>query len=163
MTTVFLGLGSNRGDRKKNILNAIKLLKKNGQKVLRVSLLHETKPYGYKKQKKFLNAAVKLKTKLLPLELFELCKKIEKEIGRDLRERLSWGKCVFCSKLCNSFFGGGFMCNSCVIIFHQKGKGVSPLLAPKTLKNLPLGRDHERRCLFFMKWTQSFKVAAGFF
>jgi len=89
MTTVFLGLGSNRGDRKKNILNAIKLLKKNGQKVLRASLLRETKPYGYKKQKKFLNAAVKLKTKLLPLELFELCKKIEKEIGRTKSFR--WG------------------------------------------------------------------------
>ncbi|MDO8734963.1 MAG: 2-amino-4-hydroxy-6-hydroxymethyldihydropteridine diphosphokinase [Elusimicrobiota bacterium] len=89
MTTVFLGLGSNRGDRKKNILKAIKLLKESGQKVLRLSSMHETKPYGYKKQKKFLNAAVKLKTKLLPLELLELCKKIEKKIGRTKSFR--WG------------------------------------------------------------------------
>lgn len=89
MTTVFLGLGSNRGDRKKNILKAIELLKKSGQKVLRLSSLRETKPYGYKKQKKFLNAAVKLKTKLLPSELLELCKKIETKIGRTKSFR--WG------------------------------------------------------------------------
>ncbi len=89
MTTVFLGLGSNRGDRKKNISKAIKLLEKSGQKVLRVSSLRETKPYGYKKQKKFLNAVVKLKTKLLPLELLKLCKKIEKKIGRT--ESFRWG------------------------------------------------------------------------
>ena len=89
MTTVFLGLGSNRGDRKKNILKAIKLLKTSGQKVLRLSSLCETKPYGYKKQKKFLNAVVKLKTKLLPSELLELCKKIEKKIGRTKSFR--WG------------------------------------------------------------------------
>ncbi|PIU83706.1 MAG: 2-amino-4-hydroxy-6-hydroxymethyldihydropteridine diphosphokinase [Elusimicrobia bacterium CG06_land_8_20_14_3_00_38_11] len=89
MTTVFLGLGSNRGNRKKNILRAIKLLKRSGQKVLRLSSLRETKPYGYKKQKKFLNAVVKLKTKLLPSELLELCKKIEKKIGRTKSFR--WG------------------------------------------------------------------------
>ena len=89
MTTVFLGLGSNRGDRKKNILKAIKLLEKSGQKVLRLSSLRETKPYGYKKQKKFLNAVVKLKTKLLPSELLELCKKIEKKIGRT--KSFCWG------------------------------------------------------------------------
>ncbi|MFA5779409.1 MAG: 2-amino-4-hydroxy-6-hydroxymethyldihydropteridine diphosphokinase [Elusimicrobiota bacterium] len=89
MTTVFLGLGSNRGDRKKNILKAIKLLKESGQKVLRLSSLLETKPYGYKKQKKFLNAVVKLRTKLLPSELLELCKKIEKKTGRTKSFR--WG------------------------------------------------------------------------
>lgn len=89
MTTVFLGLGSNSGDRKKNILKAIKLLEKSGQKVLRLSSLRETKPYGYKKQKNFFNAVVKLKTKLLPLELLELCKKIEKKIGRTKSFR--WG------------------------------------------------------------------------
>ncbi len=89
MTTVFLGLGSNRGDRKKNILKAIKLLEKNSQKVLRLSSLRETKPYGYKKQKKFLNAVIKLKTKLSPSELLELCKKIEKKIGR--KKSFRWG------------------------------------------------------------------------
>ncbi|MBI5573214.1 MAG: 2-amino-4-hydroxy-6-hydroxymethyldihydropteridine diphosphokinase [Elusimicrobia bacterium] len=89
MMTIFLGLGSNKGDRKKNILKAIKLLKKSGQKVLRLSELRETKPYGYKKQKKFLNAVAKLKTKLLPSELLELCKKIEKKIGRTKSFR--WG------------------------------------------------------------------------
>jgi len=89
MTTVFLGLGSNRGDRKRNILKATKLLEKSEQKVLRASSLRETKPYGYKKQKKFLNAVVKVKTKLLPSELLELCRKIEKKIGR--KKSFRWG------------------------------------------------------------------------
>lgn len=89
MTTVFLGLGSNKGNRKENILKAVKLLEENGQKVMRMSSLRETKPYGYKKQKNFLNAAVKLKTKLMPLELLELCKRIEKKIGRTKSFR--WG------------------------------------------------------------------------
>lgn len=89
MTTVFIGLGSNKGNRKKNILSAVKLLKKNGQKVLETSRIAETAPYGYRKQKKFLNAVVKIKTGLSPLGLLKLCKKIEKELGRT--ESFRWG------------------------------------------------------------------------
>ncbi|MEW6556646.1 MAG: 2-amino-4-hydroxy-6-hydroxymethyldihydropteridine diphosphokinase [Elusimicrobiota bacterium] len=89
MTIVFIGLGSNKGNRKKNILSAIELLKKNGQKILKKSSIYETKPYGYKKQKKFLNAVVKLKTNLSPLALLKLCKKVETAIGRTNSFR--WG------------------------------------------------------------------------
>ncbi|MFH1541059.1 MAG: 2-amino-4-hydroxy-6-hydroxymethyldihydropteridine diphosphokinase [Elusimicrobiota bacterium] len=89
MTTIFLGLGSNKGNRKKNILNSIKLLEESGQKILQLSSLRETKPYGYKKQNSFLNAVVKLKTKLLPSELLKCCKKIEKKIGRT--KNFKWG------------------------------------------------------------------------
>lgn len=82
MTNVYIGLGSNRGNRKRNILKAVELLKDNGQKILKISSFYETKPYGYKNQKKFLNAAAKLKTELPPQKLFKLCKKIEKKVGR---------------------------------------------------------------------------------
>ena len=84
MTDVFVGLGSNKGNRKRNILRAVKLLERNSQRILKVSSIRETRPYGYKKQGLFLNAAVKLKTKFL-----FLCKKIEKEIGR--RKSHQWG------------------------------------------------------------------------
>lgn len=89
MITVFVGIGSNRGDRRKNILRAVELLKTNGQKILKISSIRETRPYGYKKQHLFLNAAVKLKTKLLPEDFLLLCKKIEKEIGR--KKSFKWG------------------------------------------------------------------------
>lgn len=89
MANVFVGLGSNKGNRKKNILRAIELLKKNSQKILKISSICETKPYGYKKQRKFLNAVVKLKTVLSPGNFLLLCKKVEKEIGREKSSR--WG------------------------------------------------------------------------
>ena len=82
MTNVYIGLGSNKGNRKKNILKAVKLLKDSGQKILKISSFYETKPYGYKNQKNFTNAVAKLKTDLPPEKLLNLCKKIEKKVGR---------------------------------------------------------------------------------
>jgi len=82
MTTVFIGLGSNKGNREKNIAKAVELLGESGQKILKKSSLYETEPYGYKKQRNFFNAVVKIQTKLPPLELHKLCVKIEKKIGR---------------------------------------------------------------------------------
>ncbi|OGS45765.1 MAG: 2-amino-4-hydroxy-6-hydroxymethyldihydropteridine diphosphokinase [Elusimicrobia bacterium RIFOXYD2_FULL_34_15] len=88
MPIVYVGLGSNRGDKEKNILKAITLLKENGQKILKTSSIYKTKPYGYKEQKDFLNAVVKLRTKLNPENFLILCKKIESEIGRKKSFRL---------------------------------------------------------------------------
>jgi len=89
MVNVYIGLGSNRGNRKKNILKALELLKDNDQKILKMSSFCETEPYGYKNQRKFLNIAAKLKTDLPPEKFLNLCKKIEKEVGR--MDRLRWG------------------------------------------------------------------------
>ncbi len=81
-TIAYLGLGSNLGDRKKNILEAAALLKLNGIQILKISSIIETDPVGYEKQNKFLNAALKVSTCLAPEKLLELCKKCEKIIGR---------------------------------------------------------------------------------
>lgn len=89
MTNVYIGFGSNRGGRKKNILKALALLESNSLKILKISSFYETVPYGFKKQKKFLNGVVKLKTSLPPEKLLGLCKKIEKEAGRVPSRR--WG------------------------------------------------------------------------
>jgi 2-amino-4-hydroxy-6-hydroxymethyldihydropteridine diphosphokinase len=89
MATVFIGLGSNKGNRKNNILRAIDLLEKSGQKVLKTSKIYNTAPYGYLKQRSFLNAVIRLKTELLPKKLLKLCKDIEKEIGR--KKSFRWG------------------------------------------------------------------------
>lgn len=83
MTKAFLGVGSNLGDRKKNINTAIEKLKNiEGIEVARVSSLIETEPEGGPSQNKFLNGTIEIKTKLLPHELLRQLKRIEKELGR---------------------------------------------------------------------------------
>ena len=89
MTNVYIGLGSNKGSRKKNIMRALSLLSKNRQRVLKVSSFFETQPYGCEKQGPFLNAAAKIGTALPPEKLLVLLKSIEKEVGRTRSFR--WG------------------------------------------------------------------------
>jgi 2-amino-4-hydroxy-6-hydroxymethyldihydropteridine diphosphokinase len=82
MSIAFLSLGSNLGDRWKNLERAIKELSSLG-KVLKVSQFYETKPYGYFDQPDFLNAALLLETHLEPETLLHRIKEIEKNMGRE--------------------------------------------------------------------------------
>ncbi|MFC1978712.1 2-amino-4-hydroxy-6-hydroxymethyldihydropteridine diphosphokinase [Chloroflexota bacterium] len=78
---VYLGLGSNLGDRESNLLDAIERL---GEKVVvqQISSPYDTEPVGYADQPRFLNAVVKADTKLTPDDLLKFLKKIEVELGR---------------------------------------------------------------------------------
>jgi len=89
MAIVYIGLGSNLGDRHKNCLAAVERLRQNGLLVTRQSSLHETKPWGLTEQPDFINMAVEAETDLGPAELLELLKIIEKDMGRRGAER--WG------------------------------------------------------------------------
>ena len=90
MATVYLGLGSNLGDREKNISSAIEQLKNNKDiKVLKEASVIETEPEGDVHQNKFLNTAVKIETGLAPLPLLDLCLSIEDQLGR--ARRTKWG------------------------------------------------------------------------
>lgn len=79
--TVFIGLGSNLGEREKNLKEAIELLSRKCEIVQR-SAVHETEPFGFEDQPMFLNQIVEARTKLEPLKLLEFLKGIEKKIGR---------------------------------------------------------------------------------
>lgn len=81
MADVFIGIGSNIGDREENIRKAISLIKEKC-KILKMSPLYETEPVGYRKQGWFLNCAVKVKTDLKPQKLLEFLQSIEKRLGR---------------------------------------------------------------------------------
>jgi len=81
MATVYLGLGSNLGDRKQNLSQALKLLSKQVV-VEQVSSVYETEPVGYKSQPLFLNAVCRVSTELNPKQLLRLAKKIEAKLGR---------------------------------------------------------------------------------
>jgi len=85
MVTCLLGIGSNLGNRRKNIrlaLQEINAMK--GTKIIKLSRIIETKPVGGPPaQGKFLNAALKIKTSLTPIKLLKKLKEIEKNLGRE--------------------------------------------------------------------------------
>jgi 2-amino-4-hydroxy-6-hydroxymethyldihydropteridine diphosphokinase len=87
---IVLGLGSNLGEREKNIIAAIVALKKHPDIVIhKVSSLYETEPVGVKEQPGFLNAVISIVTQLPPLELLEICLGVERDLGRIRKQR--WG------------------------------------------------------------------------
>lgn len=84
MPVCFIGIGSNLGDRKKNIRIALsKIEQLKGTRIIKISRIIQTEPQEVtSKQSKFLNAAVKIQTSLTPVMLFKKLQKIEIELGR---------------------------------------------------------------------------------
>jgi 2-amino-4-hydroxy-6-hydroxymethyldihydropteridine diphosphokinase len=78
---VYLGLGSNMGDRAANIREALKRLHERAP-IETVSSLYETPPVGYTEQPHFLNAVCKATTELSPEELLHVAKEIERAMLR---------------------------------------------------------------------------------
>lgn len=89
MARVFIGIGSNIGDRKANCLSAVDKMAKLGISVRQVSPLYETEPWGLKDQPGFINAVTEADTDHCPRKLLTTLKQIEAEMGR--REALKWG------------------------------------------------------------------------
>ena len=89
MKGIFLGLGTNLGDRNQNLTNAINLISQQIGNVTKQSSKHETKAWGKTDQPNFLNMVIKIETKLTPHFLLEKCLSIENEIGRVRKEK--WG------------------------------------------------------------------------
>jgi len=78
----YLSLGSNIGDRKKNLRDACSLLEKAHIKILRSSSIYETQPVDFVSQPWFLNQMLEVSTGQLPDELLEIIKKIEATMDR---------------------------------------------------------------------------------
>lgn len=86
----YLGMGSNMGDRKANLEEAIRMLSEDEEcRVAAVSSFITTKPVGYLDQDDFLNGALHLKTLRTPDGLLELIGRIEKALGRE--RKIHWG------------------------------------------------------------------------
>jgi 2-amino-4-hydroxy-6-hydroxymethyldihydropteridine diphosphokinase len=81
MVTVYLGLGSNLGDRKQNLSKALKLLSEQVA-IEQLSSVYETEPVGFKDQPLFLNVACRITTTLSPEKLLDFVKRIETDMGR---------------------------------------------------------------------------------
>ena len=79
---VFLGLGSNLGDREENIRKAISLIGERVGLVIRQSSLIETEPWGFESDNKFLNAVILCETTLTPRQLLRTTQRIERDLGK---------------------------------------------------------------------------------
>lgn len=90
MSTAYVALGSNLGNREENLRTALKHLQDNGVEVVKVSTFIETEPYGVTDQPGFVNAVCQVETELAPLELLRLLLSIEQQMGRVRLRR--WGE-----------------------------------------------------------------------
>lgn len=86
---VFLGLGSNVGDRVANVRTAYNHIHRLIGKVAKYSHLYETQPWGNEEQEPFINQVIMINTTMDPRELLEATTKIEREMGRVRKEK--WG------------------------------------------------------------------------
>jgi len=84
---VFLAIGSNLGNKKKNIELAKSKLERNNIKIIKSSKNYETLSWPNKKKPKFVNIVLKIKTFHSPQELMKKCLYIEKELGRERNKK----------------------------------------------------------------------------
>ena len=85
MATVYLGLGTNIGNKKENLTRAIETLSLALGHYTALSSFIETAPWGFESDNTFLNCAVAFETVLLPEELLGTTERIERELGRTVK------------------------------------------------------------------------------
>lgn len=90
MTRAYIGLGSNQGDPKENIKQALHILHNSKDiKITHVSSLYLTEPVGYEDQPWFYNCVAEVSTSLDPFELLKALQRIENALGRV--RTIRWG------------------------------------------------------------------------
>jgi len=82
MNIVFLGIGTNFGDRESNLKEAVARIEKHIGPVLKSSTVYETEPWGFQSGDEFLNIVVKVETKLNPTGLLKRILMVESLLGR---------------------------------------------------------------------------------
>ncbi len=82
MATVYLGLGSNLGNKEENLHHAIRKIEDRVGKVVSRSAFYPTEPWGFESQNTFVNAAIGVDTVWSPEELLKRLRDIETEMGR---------------------------------------------------------------------------------
>lgn len=98
MEQVYLGLGSNLGDRQANLEEAISQITTEVGAVISSSSVMETPAWGFLGPP-FFNLVIKIKTKLNPIELLQRLKAIEKKMGRSTKTKVEDGKSIYTDRL----------------------------------------------------------------
>ena len=125
MTIIYLSLGSNIGNRKKNLEKALTELDKSNIKEIKISSFYETEPVG-PKQRNFYNIAGKFKTNLKPQELLKTVKQIEEKLGRI--KTYHWGPRLIVIDIL--FYGKQIVKTKNLIIPHKEIINRSFVLVP---------------------------------
>jgi len=89
MNKFYLSLGSNLGEREKNLARAMEEIEKRGVRILRRSSIYETEPVEIREQGWFLNCAIEVETDLPPQEFMNALLDIELLLGR--RREIKYG------------------------------------------------------------------------
>ncbi len=86
--TAYIGLGSNVGDSRTHIRQALTMLAERAR-VVKVSALYQTEPVGFREQEDFINAVAEIETDRSPFDLLALCRSVEERLGR--KRIVRWG------------------------------------------------------------------------
>lgn len=90
MPKAYLSLGSNMGDRRRYLEEAVKRLSSHSDlEVTGVSSFYETDPWGYEDQDAFLNICIEVETDMEPAQLLKVCQSVES--GLDRTRTIHWG------------------------------------------------------------------------
>ncbi len=116
MTTVYVGLGSNLGDRRQMITSAVEMLRwLSDTRVLRLSSIRETEPVGGPPQGRYLNAVAELKTLLSSSQLLTSFGAIERSLGRAPSD-IRWGPRTV--DLDILFYGSSMIAEDSLVVPH---------------------------------------------
>lgn len=90
MNTVYLSIGTNIGERERNLVEAVRyLVRMENIEVTKISSIYETAPVGFVDQQSFLNIAVQLLTTMDAASMLERCQQVEQHLGRE--RVIRWG------------------------------------------------------------------------
>jgi 2-amino-4-hydroxy-6-hydroxymethyldihydropteridine diphosphokinase len=93
MNEVFLGIGTNLGNRERNLTEALVMLGESAGRILATSSVYETEPWGFESEEGFLNMVVKVITSLTPQDLLKSTMSIELVLGR-IRDEMQYSSRV---------------------------------------------------------------------
>ena len=87
MNKVYLGIGTNLGDKEANILKAYELIEHKVGQISKRSSLYSTEPWGFKSDNDFVNSVICVETELSPHEVLKATQAIERQMGRTRKSR----------------------------------------------------------------------------
>lgn len=114
---VFLGIGSNLGNRQDYLDRAVEAVRASAGNVITVSKIYETEPWGFKSAKKFLNMVVRIRTDLEPEELLRVVLETEKQLGRKRKTKRYISRTIDIDIL---FYGSRVISEPCLQVPHPK-------------------------------------------
>jgi 2-amino-4-hydroxy-6-hydroxymethyldihydropteridine diphosphokinase len=87
---VYLGLGTNQGDKVENLKNAVVALSNKCGNIVAESSIYQSPSWGFKAEESFYNSVILIRTELSPKELLYECKNIEVDLGRQKKTKIGY-------------------------------------------------------------------------